>query len=407
MKKKLVIFTSEFPFGVQETFFESELPFLAKEFSEIELIPLFRHKSIRSISFSNVSTSNPVFSDRGSSLEFLITFFSLTFWKAFLLSMIDCKFNFGAIKKSLKQALIVKTLKLYLAKRKDLFDSDCWYFYWGTNSINILSFLKAHPKVVARFHRYDLLGPEIAIGGEWQPLQQRTLKHLDLILTVSKHGLEYLKNKYVFAEERIKASKLGVIDNGLNSASSDDILRIATCSNIYPVKRLDRLAHALSRLNNMKIEWFHIGDGEESEKKKIIDISKQFDKLVTLNFVGRKSNSEVMDFYKNNSVDLFINTSEIEGVPVSIMEALSFGIPVIATNVGGTSELVDSTCGHLISSECTVDELSNSIKIFHKNHFKSSLLRANARQAWNSKANATSNYEDLIMLIRNLLDENQ
>jgi len=46
--------------------------------------------------------------------------------------------------------------------------------------------------------------------------------------------------------------------------------------------------------------------------------------------------NDVLNYYASNPVDVFINTSSSEGLPVSIMEAMSFGIPVIATNVGGT-----------------------------------------------------------------------
>ena len=48
----------------------------------------------------------------------------------------------------------------------------------------------------------------------------------------------------------------------------------------------------------------------------------------------------MLDYYKNNIIDIFINLSASEGIPVSIMDAISFGIPCIATNVGGTGEIV-------------------------------------------------------------------
>ena len=48
-------------------------------------------------------------------------------------------------------------------------------------------------------------------------------------------------------------------------------------------------------------------------------------------------------------IDLFINTSSSEGVPVSIMEALSVGIPIIATDVGGTKEIVTKTTARIAS----------------------------------------------------------
>ncbi|NCO54621.1 MAG: glycosyltransferase, partial [Bacteroidetes bacterium] len=60
-------------------------------------------------------------------------------------------------------------------------------------------------------------------------------------------------------------------------------------------------------------------------------------------------------------VDLFINVSESEGIPVSIMEALSAGIPVIATNVGGTNEIVNNDVGFLIDKEFEINTAVNII----------------------------------------------
>ena len=55
--------------------------------------------------------------------------------------------------------------------------------------------------------------------------------------------------------------------------------------------------------------------------------------------------------------------SETEGIPVSIMEAQSYGIPVIATNVGGTSEIVhDGINGVLLSRNFDTADLLNAIE---------------------------------------------
>lgn len=56
---------------------------------------------------------------------------------------------------------------------------------------------------------------------------------------------------------------------------------------------------------------------------------------VAYNFVEYLNNEEVYTFYRNNRVDVFLNVSESEGVPVSIMEAMSCHIPTIAPDVGG------------------------------------------------------------------------
>ena len=64
--------------------------------------------------------------------------------------------------------------------------------------------------------------------------------------------------------------------------------------------------------------------------------------------MGHYPNEELLRYYGSNHVDLFINTSSTEGVPVSIMEAQSFGIPVIATDTGGVKEVVTEGTGSLL-----------------------------------------------------------
>jgi glycosyltransferase involved in cell wall biosynthesis len=108
---------------------------------------------------------------------------------------------------------------------------------------------------------------------------------------------------------------------------------------------------------------------------------------------GYVSNQTLINFYQKQQVDLFVNVSSSEGLPVSIMEALSFGIPVIATDVGGTSELVSDKVGELISSTFTTESLGQNIeKLLNLNSEELLLLRSNARSIFELKVNAKINY---------------
>src|SRR5690606_13386262 len=96
-----------------------------------------------------------------------------------------------------------------------------------------------------------------------------------------------------------------------------------------------------------KIEWHHFGDGLEFEelKKKIKTLNK---KKIAVILHGWATQADILKFYELYFVNWFVNVSESEGIPVSIMEAMSFGIPVIATDVGGTSEIVNTDTGYLL-----------------------------------------------------------
>ena len=70
-----------------------------------------------------------------------------------------------------------------------------------------------------------------------------------------------------------------------------------------------------------------------------------------IRFTGPISNNKVFELYRTTPIDLFINVSKSEGIPVSIMEALSVSIPVLATNCGGIEEIVNNEVGYIISSD--------------------------------------------------------
>ena len=82
---------------------------------------------------------------------------------------------------------------------------------------------------------------------------------------------------------------------------------------------------------------------------------------------GFQDNEKIMDFYRNNPIDIFINVSTNEGVPVSIMEAISFGIPIIATNVGGTNEIViNNITGWLVDKDKVEKELPDALMAYYQ-----------------------------------------
>ena len=128
-------------------------------------------------------------------------------------------------------------------------------------------------------------------------------------------------------------------------------------------------------------------------------------KRLEVNFkpIGFIRNDEVHQFYQNQRVDLFINLSTTEGIPVSIMEAYSYGVPAIATNVGGTSEIVTNENGQLLNSTPSLDEINTAIRNFHNlSPEQVNLKKQAAYKTWQEKYNAKTNYtqfvEDILSL---------
>lgn len=245
-------------------------------------------------------------------------------------------------------------------------------------------------KIISRTHRYDLYDYANPIG-EF-PFRKYIIENINNVFPCSIDGEKYLKEKYPQFSDKFSVSYLGTKDYGMpDVASEEKSFTMVTCSNIIPVKRLDLLVKTLEFIESSNgisnIKWICIGDGELFGDIKAM--TKEKLKKTNVQFMGRLKNTEIMKLYKSTKIDLFVNLSESEGLPVSIMEAISFGIPCIATNVGGTSEIViDNITGKLLDENPSIYEIANGIVSIANNP----LSHNGVREFWLDNFCAENNY---------------
>lgn len=115
----------------------------------------------------------------------------------------------------------------------------------------------------------------------------------------------------------------------------DSIVCFVCVCRLVESKNISMLIDAFSIvLKKISCRLMIIGDGELYEylinKVEMLNLSK------SISFLGR-SNSVFSDLQKS---DIFVLTSKFEGLPLSILEAMATGLPIIATNVGGISDIV-------------------------------------------------------------------
>lgn len=169
--------------------------------------------------------------------------------------------------------------------------------------------------------------------------------------------------------------------------------RIVSCSAFQAYKRVDLIIDILSKLKE-NVEWVHFGDGELKEE--ILRAVVNLPPNIKFTWMGFKDNDFIMQYYKNNFVDLFVNVSSTEGIPVSIMEAISFGIPAVATNVGGVSEIVNSQTGFLIEKFFDSFEVANIISSYLNSSIEiKNKIRMKAKLFWEENYNAKINHHIL------------
>lgn len=291
-------------------------------------------------------------------------------------------------------------------------EKECiFYTYWFgqiTTGIGLVKRLYPEIKLLSRSHGSDMY--EERYNPPYIPCRKISLKMLDGLFPASENGTIYMKRKYSKIVRRCETAHLGVKDPGFLTQSSIDVIWcIVSCSFVVPIKRLDLLLQGIAYAANTRplqlFKWTHFGDG--SLYKQLKDMaSKKLPSNVTWNFPGYLPLQEIMKFYRENSVDVFMQVSQSEGgAPVSIQEAISCGIPIIATGVGGVPEIVSDKNGLLLSDDPSALEISDAI-CYLIDHPEDTLnKRSGSRQVWQKKYNSAVNFPAFVEKIKSVRKE--
>jgi colanic acid/amylovoran biosynthesis glycosyltransferase len=370
MKKNVLFFiTAAFPYGKGETFIENELPYLETQFDKIIIIHGAENEYNRRTLGKKIILKKIVYNQISNRFFVLMSIFRYSLYKELydIIFVFKKKISSGILKTTLVSLYNANKLKkeyenfiLKQSKHKNVF----LYSYWFNDSAHAISLIKQkHPhfKVCTRVHRWDLYFNESKYN--YLPYRRSISENLDQIFSISNDGIRYCKDEWrLKSAKNLSVSRLGIKKQNTITPSTENHV-IVSCSNIIQVKRLDRIIETLSQINTKNVQWFHFGTGPLKEQMNKM-AEKKLQGIVDYHFMGHKSNSSLLVWYKTNLPSLFINLSDSEGVPVSIMEAMSFGIPCIATDVGGTSELVNKDNGDLIKSTLNPSEISSKIDSF-------------------------------------------
>lgn len=413
--KTLVFVTSQFPYGTGESFIVSEFPFLAKSFDKI--IVVAQNVTFEKTSDTSINTTVYRYNPATSISGFLFipallfsnksTIFNMYREEIIFRRKLTTKNKIYLLKKIIKAI----QLKIYLRKvlkEEGIDKSIVFYSYWLKTGAHAISMLHYKNSIkISRAHGSDIYEDRTESG--YLPLLEFSAQKLDAIFFASENGKRYFEEKVGFDSPKFNVSYLGVSNPGRDfacnvPANRNKMFTIVSCSNLISLKRIDLIIQALSIVNSVKeVEWRHFGDGilkHELEELARTILSKK----ISFRFMGHYPNEELLKFYNSNHVDLFINASSTEGIPVSIMEAQSFGIPVIATDIGGVKEIVVEGTGSLLRVDFTPSDLARMIEYYTNLDEKEiEPMRVNAIRNWNLNFNASTNYEKFITKVNSIL----
>ncbi|AXE39993.1 N-acetyl-alpha-D-glucosaminyl L-malate synthase [Acidipropionibacterium virtanenii] len=243
------------------------------------------------------------------------------------------------------------------------------YSYWFLDAARVAMLLADDlrargvmvDRLVSRAHGYDLYPERSPLGH--LPERRLLLETFDAVCPVSEQGRRSLVAEWPQYAAKVRTHHLGTPDPGQPAACSREPFHIVSCASLLPVKRMTRMPEILAELRGRGIDarWTHIGAGPQTaaveEAARNAGVSGQ------VGLLGHVGHDEILGTERDLHPSCLINLSSSEGVPVSMMEAASLGIPIIGTDVGGVPEIItDSVNGRLIPVDFTDIQAADALQ---------------------------------------------
>lgn len=396
-KKILIVFSSSYPYGERETYLDLELEYLSKGNFEIHLVPLYNPYKKKKRELAKQINVHPVLLPQGFLNRIKIILFKRIVNKDMLLDFFRFKV-FLSKKKMIRwvngYSLFIQGSNFYNNFRIQHKDYQCiCYSYWAESTFLVNKIFDETFRVI-RMHGADFY---LNRNQGYLPLRSIMYDKANLLLPISKDIQSILIDDYMVNPNKVRLSYLGVKNNlklKEEMSISTTILKFVSCSHVYPLKRVKEIFNFVKEFTcSYEVEWYHYGGGSDFEE--LFEYVKNNDrKNLKVYLKGHVSSKKLEEEYIKNKFDWFVNLSKHEGLPVSIMEAFSYGVPAIATNVGGTKEIVNTTNGFIINSIESLEEVREII--INQKREEYIKMKEMAYATWQRNFNSDVNYKNLV-----------
>ena len=406
---EIAIITNPYPYLGGEQFLETEMKFWqATAFNKVTVLPLSAAGSPRVLP-AGIQVDLSLASRRGLVKHGFLALFSQYFVQECVHLRQTGKISVVSLvwawKMTVGLLVTVSNLVSWLKRNPSV---NVIYSYWNNYSSYAACVAKRRgliSKVVSRCHGWDLY--EERRPHQYMPLKRQFANDFDAVFVLSEEAKSYMIRRYGTRDEKVEVMPLGVsVPSERSEPTGDGEIHLVSVSSCIHVKRIDKVISGLNEFArqspSLQIRWTHIGAGPLQEDLETL-ASRIFthDSNVSFEFKGAATNEFVNRFYLEEKVDFFINTSESEGIPVSIMEAMAAGVPAVAPDIGGISDLVSNDCGFLLPSSWQVEHLLHALKIISRDA-KIPGLRLSAKRKVEVAFNASLNYPQFIKRLEKL-----
>lgn len=409
----LILFTANFPYRnvTEAVFVRSELKALAAEFDRVVVVPRWAEGELSAVDTPGVevdtSLARHIYTRfKPSKLPWLLTPTVIRRLPAVLAEAHGVRALTHATTSVLNTAVFAPVLRR-LVERYAADGPVVLYSYWFDMIPDALvAGCGDRWPVVTRAHRYDLFDDQVPFRSCL--MRGDTLRGLAAVYAVSRDGCRYMAERYPAYADKIHLATLGSVrsDSVLSSMSSAGQLTLLSVSRVTEVKRVEAcldLAVSLAQTYPwIQVRWIHVGDGPlmPALRHRAGEVHLLPSNL-SVDLRGALTNDAVHRLYAEEAVDWFMLLSTSEGLPVSICEALSYGVPVLATDVGGVAEAVTADAGIVLPVTATAHNFVAEMQPYLSSPADYMALREGARRRWTECYDASVHSKHFAKLLKN------
>lgn len=222
----------------------------------------------------------------------------------------------------------------------------------------------------------------IVRGGDFVNRLSKSKKECDFLFTRSY--LNIVPSKFLEFHFNQAAYRVTYIPNFIELKKYPFKLREPVRARILWVRAFHKIYNpvmaieVINRMNTTDVTLCMVGadtDGSRSLVEKRIEELKLSDKVM---LTGRLLKEEWIELSKE--YDIFINTTTIDNMPVSVIEAMALGLPVVSTDVGGISFLMENRKNGILIESNNVEAMTKAVKELIANPEYAKSLSLNARR---------------------------
>lgn len=368
MARTLVLFTASFPFQsvTEEVFVTPEIEALAKEFDKIITVPLERPGKEKKLSLGNVETdtfiADHLFTTfKLSKTPYLLHPAVLTHYKHLAKESRSVKEFLSGVFFCMNAVCFGKLIKRWIDKRGLKPEETLFYTFWFDHITSALALIAAKHglRIATRAHGHDVYDSQILFRSH--KFRAFTLSRIDKVFAASGNAAQYMRTHYPEYAEKIQCRILGSVkpdEAVLTKAHTPDDgeWTLLSCARVSIEKRIDRNFHfakALAATYPFKqIKWIHVGDGPKMKDLKEEIKRTELPVNLVIDLRGEQPNSEVARIYESEPIDWTLLFSDSEGgCPIALCESLSYGVPAVATDVGGIPEIITPDVGITVAPD--------------------------------------------------------